>query len=137
VPAKGLDLGPGQRPGHLARVIVLAARSGDDQQPAARRDQLGGPFDGRAPGRAGEDLHGEHLDHQIEGAGPGRRRRQQISGHVLHGGVRKAPPGGGDRDRRHVKGDRGVAQRRDKLGGVAQPAAGHDGAPAARGPGQR
>ena len=56
--AEGLDLGPGERPGHLAGVVVLVAGARDDQQPAAGRDQLGGPREGRAPRRAGERLQG-------------------------------------------------------------------------------
>src|ERR1044071_920216 len=71
--------------------------------------------------------------------GPGRTAGAGPAGpgvYVLPGGAREAPPGGGDRGRRHVEGDRGVAQRRDMLGVIAQPAAGHDGEPAARGPGQ-
>ena len=42
-----------------------------------------------------------------------------------------------DSRRRHVEGHRGEAQRRDVLGIVAQPAADHDGAPAAVDTGQR
>jgi len=135
--AKRLDLGPGERPRHLARVVELVARPRDDEQPPAGRNQLTGPREGRAPRRAGEHLQGEHLDHKIERAGPGMRRRQQVGGDVLHCGARKAPPGGIDSRRRHVEGHRGEAQRRDVLGIVAQPAADHDGAPAAADTGQR
>ncbi len=59
------------------------------------------------------------------------RWRQQVGGDVFHGGAREAPPGADDRCRRDVEGHGGEAQRRDVLGIVAQPAADHDGAPAA------
>src|SRR6266536_878505 len=132
-----LDLGPGEWPWQLAGILVLVARPPDDQQPAAGCDQPGEPGEGGAPRRAGEHLQREHLDDQIERAGPGPRRGQQIGGQVLHGGAGKAPPRGGDRGRRHVEGHRGEAQRGDVFGIVAQTAADHEYAPAPGQTGQR
>jgi len=92
-----LDLGPSQWPGHFAWVVALVAGSGENQQPATGRDQLGDVGEGGVSRPSGQNLKREDLNDKIEGSVPGTWRRKQVGSDVLDRGLGEAPPGGGDR----------------------------------------
>jgi hypothetical protein len=109
-----LDLGAGERPGAVRRVLVGALDRGNDQQRPAGRDQLPDPGDGRRAELAGERLNGQALDHQVERPGPGGWWVEEIGDAVVDRRVGEAATHGGDGGGREVEGN----GREPKLGQV-------------------
>ena len=127
VGCEGLDFVAPQGPGRQLPGCAGASSSLlDREEGAARSDQAPDVDDGVVAGRAGQGLHGDDLDHQLERPPPRWRRIEQVGRRVADLRVGMAAAGQADGGGRDVECRRREPERGQVLGVGAQPAADDD-----------